>query len=52
MYMYIYHAIAKYNTLPLDNKETPSIVFFIICIAFLHTVMIDILIRCSLIAEQ
>ena len=24
--MYIYHAIAKSNTLPLDNKETPSIV--------------------------
>ena len=22
----IYHAIAKSNTLPLDNKETPSIV--------------------------
>ena len=24
MNMYIYHAIAKSNTLPLDNKETPS----------------------------
>ena len=24
--MYIYHAIAKSNTLPLDNKEIPSIV--------------------------
>ena len=25
MYMCIYHAIAKSNTLPLDNKETPRI---------------------------
>ena len=24
--MCIYHAIAKFNTLPLDDKETPSIV--------------------------
>ena len=28
MNMCIYHAIAKFNTLPLDNKETPSIVLF------------------------
>ena len=26
MNMCIYHVIAKSNTLPLDNKETPSIV--------------------------
>ena len=26
MNMCIYHAKAKSNTLPLDNKETPSIV--------------------------
>ena len=26
MNMCIYHAIAKSNTLPLDDKETPSIV--------------------------
>ena len=26
MNMCIYHAITKSNTLPLDNKETPSIV--------------------------
>ena len=56
--MCIYHAIAKSNTLPLDNKETPSIVLLhyhyhciIICIVFLHIVIIDILIKCCLIAE-
>ena len=50
--MCIHHAIAKSNTLPLDNKETPSIVsVIIITIVFLHIVMVDILIRCSLIAE-
>ena len=51
----IHHAIAKSNMLPLDNKETTSIVLsnsvIIICIVFLHIVMIDILIRYSLIAE-
>ena len=50
--MCINHAIAKSNTLPLDNKETPSIVLlskFLFC--SVHIVMIDILIRCSLIAE-
>ena len=26
MNMCIYHAIAKSNTLPLDNKDTPSVV--------------------------
>ena len=50
MSMCIYHAIAKSNTLPLDNKETPSIVLNHLH-RFLHIVMIDILIRCSLIAE-
>ena len=28
MNMCIYNAIAKSNTLPLDNRETPSIVLF------------------------
>ena len=39
--------------LSLDNKETPSILLlsFSPCIVFLHIVMLDILIRCSLIAE-
>ena len=48
--MCIYHAIAKSNTLPLDNKETPGTLYsvIIICIVFLHILMIDILIRCSL----
>ena len=50
MNMCIYHAIAKSNTLPLDNKETPSTLYsvIIIRIVFLHILMIDILIRCSL----
>ena len=39
-------------TLPLDNKVTSNFYCAIItCIVFLHILMIDILIRCSLIAE-
>ena len=49
--MCIYHAIVKSNTLPLDNKETFSIVLLSFASFFLHIFMIDILIRCSLIAE-
>ena len=45
MNMCIYHAIAKFNTLPLDNKEIPSIVLLSFATIFLHIVMIDILIR-------
>ena len=30
MNMSIYHAIAKSNTLPLDNTETPSIVLLLL----------------------
>ena len=51
MYMCVYHAIAKSNMLPLDNKETPSIVLLSFASFFLHIAMIDILIRCSLKAE-
>ena len=47
--MCIYHATAKSNTLPFDNRETPIII--IISIVFLHIIMIDLLIRCSLKAE-
>ena len=43
--MCIYHAINSQvvirNTLPLDNKETPSIVLLSFA-SFLHIVMIDI----------
>ena len=28
MNMCIYHAIDEFNTLPLENKETPSMVLF------------------------
>ena len=49
--MCIYHAIAKSNTLPLDNKETPSKGLLSFASFWLNIVMIDILIRCSLIAE-
>ena len=52
MNMYIYHAIAKSNTLSLDNKETPSIVLLSFAsFSYIIIVMIDILNRCSLITE-
>ena len=51
MNMCIYHAIAKSNPLPLDDKETPSIVLLSFASFSSNIVMIDILIRCSLIAD-
>ena len=51
--MCIYHAIAKSNTLPLDNKETPSIeLLSYASFSYNYISMVDILIRwSSLIAE-
>ena len=51
MNMCIYHAIAKSITLPLDNKEIPSIVLLSFASFSDIIVMIDIVIKCSLIAE-
>ena len=50
--MCIYHAIAKSNTLPLDNKETPNIVLLSFAsFSYISLLFIDILIRCSLKTE-
>ena len=40
MNMYVYHELIKSNTLPLDNKDIPSIVLLSFASFFLHIVIV------------